>query len=122
MPRGKYFWEYVANNIASVICVLIGSFNVLMSFLSLTLCRLNDHNNRILLMLVLFSLICTTVEWISTCLMYLYIHGTPMGLYTCLGNVTLEKCSMIVALSDHWLLLDNSMSMFEMVCGICELL
>ena len=49
-------------------------------------------------------------------------HGTTLGLFTYLGNVTLEKYNVIVTLSRHWLLLDNSMSMYELLSGICELL
>ena len=66
----------------------------------LTLCRLNDHKNRILLILVYSSRSVQTVEWISMCLMNIYLHGTIFGLYTYLGNVTLEKGNMILTFSE----------------------
>ena len=50
------------------------------------------------------------------------LHGITLGLYTHLGNVTLEKCNMILTLSEHCLLLDNVMNMCEVLIGICELL
>ena len=56
------------------------------------------------------------------CLMYISLHGTTLGVYTYLGYMTLEKCNMILTHSEHWLLLNNSMSMCEVLSGIYELL
>ena len=54
------------------------------------------------------------------------LHEKPLDLYIYiyiyLEYVTLEKCNMILTLSELWLLLDNSMSMCEMLGGIYELL
>ena len=50
------------------------------------------------------------------------LHGKTLGFYTYLGYVTLEKCNMILTFSEHWPLIDNSISIYEMLSGIDELI
>ena len=59
------------------------------------------------------------IQWID--LNLLLLMAKIIGLYTDLGDMTFEKCNMILKLIEQWLLLDNSMNMCEILSGIYEL-